>query len=140
MILLDTDYLTLLQRGSPAAAIIEHRIAREQEIPATTIVSYEEQTRGWLSQISGNTPMADQIEIYRRLGQQLDFYSKLRVVPFEETAAVEYQRLKKLKIRIGTMDLKIAAIALANEATLWSRNLRHFARVPKLKLLDVTQF
>jgi tRNA(fMet)-specific endonuclease VapC len=34
------------------------------------------------------------------------------------------------------MDLKIAAIALANDATLLSRNLSDFARVPGLRVED----
>lgn len=40
--------------------------------------------------------------------------------------------------RIGTMDLKIAAIALANDATLLSRNLRDFGKVPGLRVEDWT--
>ena len=39
-------------------------------------------------------------------------------------------------IRIGAMDLKIASIALANNATLLSRNLKDFGKVPDLKVED----
>ena len=35
-----------------------------------------------------------------------------------------------MSIRIGTMDLEIAAIALANDATLLSRNRADFAKAP----------
>lgn len=41
-----------------------------------------------------------------------------------------------MRLGIGTMDLRIAAIAIANEATLLSRNLKDFARVPDLKVED----
>lgn len=51
-------------------------------------------------------------------------------------AAAEFERLRKQRIRIGTMDLKIAAIALANNATLLSKNLRDFGKVPGLKVED----
>jgi tRNA(fMet)-specific endonuclease VapC len=51
-------------------------------------------------------------------------------------AATEYQRLRGLKVRIGAMDLKIAAIALANDATLWTRNMVDFRKVPGLKVED----
>ena len=40
------------------------------------------------------------------------------------------------RIRIGTMDLKIAAIALANDAILLSRNLTDFSKVPALRVED----
>ena len=42
------------------------------------------------------------------------------------------------RVRIGTMDLKIAAIVLAHDATLLSRNLSDFRKVPGLKVEDWT--
>ena len=39
---------------------------------------------------------------------------------------------------IGTIDLKIAAIVLANDATLLRRNLSDFRKVPGLKVEDWT--
>jgi tRNA(fMet)-specific endonuclease VapC len=48
----------------------------------------------------------------------------------------EYQRLVKQRIRIGTMDLKIVAIVLSQDAKLISRNLVDFAKVPGLTVED----
>ena len=59
-------------------------------------------------------------------------------MPFTEREAVELQRFKRLQIRVPTMDLKIAAVALANDATLWSRNLKDFRKVPGLRVEDAT--
>jgi tRNA(fMet)-specific endonuclease VapC len=39
-------------------------------------------------------------------------------------------------VRIATMDLKIAAIALSENATLLTRNLRDFEQVPGLQVDD----
>jgi tRNA(fMet)-specific endonuclease VapC len=39
-------------------------------------------------------------------------------------------------LRIGSNDLKIAAIALAADLTVVSRNHRHFGQIPGLKLSD----
>lgn len=61
------------------------------------------------------------------------------VMTFDEPAAVAFQSLKKGKIRIGTMDLKIAAIALAHQATLLTRNFGDFHKVPGLKIEDWTK-
>ena len=79
-----------------------------------------------------------QIEAYRRLLRHLDNYRHIPVLPFDEQAAAEYERLRRSRIRIGTMDLKIAAIALSLDATLLSRNLVDFAKVPGLKVEDWT--
>lgn len=61
------------------------------------------------------------------------------VLPFEEVAAAEFRRLQSLKIRVGTMDLKIASITLAHNALLITRNISDFEQVPNLKLADWTK-
>lgn len=50
MYLLDTDHLSVLERGGVEAQRLSSRLANipAEEI-AATIVSYEEQTRGWLA-------------------------------------------------------------------------------------------
>ncbi len=68
----------------------------------------------------------------------LDRYLEINVLEFDEAAAVEFRRLKQSRVRIGTMDLKIAAIALANNATVLTRNSRDFTRVPGLRIEDWT--
>jgi tRNA(fMet)-specific endonuclease VapC len=45
-----------------------------------------------------------------------------------------YQTLKHL--RIGTQDLRIASIVLANDATLLTRNLKDFEKIPELSMQD----
>lgn len=57
---------------------------------------------------------------------------------FDLPAAIEFQRLRKRHRTLGTMDLKIAAIALANDATLLSRNLTDFRKISELKVEDWT--
>jgi predicted nucleic acid-binding protein len=44
------------------------------------------------------------------------------------------QQLRKSHLRVGTMDLKIAAIVLARDATLLSRNVRDFKGIPGLRV------
>jgi tRNA(fMet)-specific endonuclease VapC len=138
MFVLDTDHVSLLERaGSVEANRLRRRL---EQVPveerATTIVSFEEQTRGWMSYLAKARSLAQQIEAYRRLKRQLDSYCAMMVLDFDETAASEFQRLFKLRLRIGTMDLKIAAIALARHATLLTRNQRDFRNVPGLASED----
>ena len=55
------------------------------------------------------------------------------MLPFDDEAAATFDALESLRLRIGTMDLKIAAICLAHDATLLTRNLVDFEKVPGLK-------
>ena len=45
-----------------------------------------------------------------------------------------FERLKSARLKMSTLDLKIASIALAYDATLLSRNLRDFRQVPALRV------
>lgn len=115
MYLLDTDHMSLL---------------------ATSIITYEEQVRGWTARSSQAQTAEEQVFVYERLKRQLQSYCRTAVVDYDQRAAAEFERLRKLKVRIGTMDLKIAAIALANGATLLSRNTGDFGKVPGLIVED----
>lgn len=48
----------------------------------------------------------------------------------------DHMVVRRQKIRLGTMDLKIAAIALIHDSTLLSANLRDFQQVPNLRAED----
>jgi tRNA(fMet)-specific endonuclease VapC len=81
---------------------------------------------------------AHQVEAYRRLLQHLDNYRRIPVLAFDEAAAVVFQRLRRTRLRIGSMDLKIAAVVLSRDATLFSRNLADYRQVPGLRVEDWT--
>jgi tRNA(fMet)-specific endonuclease VapC len=140
MFILDTDHISLLERTtSTEAQRLDYRLEQvdPQQI-ATTIITYEEQTQGWLSYAAGARTLVQQVTAYKRLSRHLDLYRRIRVLEFDERAATEFQRLRQSRIRIGTMDLKIAAVVLAHDATLLSRNLRDFHKVPGLRVEDWT--
>jgi tRNA(fMet)-specific endonuclease VapC len=62
----------------------------------------------------------------------------ISVIEFDEKSATEFQRLKKLYPRLGSMDLKIAAIAIANDAILLTHNLTDFGQIQELRAEDWT--
>lgn len=66
----------------------------------------------------------------------LDILAEWEIARWSQPAAEEFNRLKKQRVRIGTQDLKIAAIALASDALLLSANLRDFEQVPGLRAED----
>lgn len=136
MILLDTDHLSVLKYPESAQrARLENRLAasRDRDI-ATTIVNAEEQMRGWLAEINRLQMVHQQIPAHERLLKMLDFLREISVIPLDIHAAEEFDHLRRMKVRIGSMDLKIASIALVHDALLLSANLRDFRRVPGLQV------
>lgn len=137
MLVLDTDHMSLLEWGGEGSAALRERLADvSPDEVATTIISYEEQMRGWMAYLARAIAVDQQVKAYQRLRRHLDNYRQIAVLDFDRLAASELQRLKRARIRIGTMDLKIAAIVLSRDATLLSRNLVDFRRVPGLNVED----
>ena len=139
MYILDTDHLSLLGRAPSGAERLRLRLARLRPGErVATIINFEEQMRGWMSHLAVARSLARQVDAYRRLKEFLDRYLKIAVLEFDEAAAAEFERLERLRLRIGTMDLKIAAIALVHNATVLTKNFKDFARVPDLRIEDWT--
>lgn len=139
MIVIDTDILSLvLWEQSADADRMTARLVESGHPIRVTIVSIEEQMRGWLSRIARSRVLDQQVEAYSRLRRMIEDIRDFELLDFDKNAAVKFAELRKSKIRIGSMDLKIAAVALANEATLISRDLRDFERVPGLDVQDWT--
>jgi tRNA(fMet)-specific endonuclease VapC len=135
MILLDTDHLTELAfPEGRKSGILTARMQTSNEDFATTVVSLEEQLRGWLAFINRLRDPHKQIPGYDRLLRLFGYLSDWEIVPFDERAADEFQRLRKQRVRLGTQDLKIASIALVNDALLLSANLSDFRQVPGLRV------
>lgn len=136
MILLDTDHLSILRYlDHPRCAALRTRLQSSPDPQvATTIISAEEQMHGWLAEINRLRDPHRQIPVYERLAKMFDFYRDWDIVPFDERAADEFERLRKQRVRIGTQDLKIASIALVQNALLLSANLRDFHQVPGLRV------
>ena len=74
------------------------------------------------------------------LSVQRAFFARYRSLPFDDSAAETYGRIRgDLESRgtpIGAMDLLIAAIGLANNLTVVTHNLREFSRIAGLRTVD----
>jgi tRNA(fMet)-specific endonuclease VapC len=137
MLVLDTDHLTEYQKGtSPEAHRLKQRLDDSAESYATTIITVEELMRGWMAAIRSMHDPRRQISAYGKLRQLFRFFATWNVLDWDDDAADAFEALKRAKTRIGTMDLKIASICLANHATLLSRNRKDFDHVPGLRVED----
>lgn len=137
MVVLDTDHMSLLQRGGAEGRRIRRRL---RTVPpddvAITVISYEEQTRGWFARLARASTLERQIFDYGEVKNLLRDYCGIAVLDYDAGAAAEFQRLRDAKIRVGTMDLKIAAVVLANNALLLTRNSADFGKVLNLRTED----
>jgi tRNA(fMet)-specific endonuclease VapC len=130
MYILDTDHLSVLDRGGISAQQLLRKLADiDPSQLATSIISYEEQTRGWLGYAAKARTIEREVEAYQQLKRQLMSYCAVQVLDFDEAAAQEFQRIRKLYPRLGKMDLKIAAIALVNRAIVLTRNSKDFGQI-----------
>jgi tRNA(fMet)-specific endonuclease VapC len=138
MVVLDTDVLSLIQDGTAEGLRAQARLRASGELEAITIVTLEEQLRGRVSYCArARTP--EQYTLAAKLLRAT--FGDLRgriVLDFDEPVANVLRQLISLKIRVGTPDLRIAAIALANNAALITRNLSDFRKVPGLRAEDWT--
>jgi len=140
MLVLDTDHMTHLgHRGSPEWLRLTHRIEQHpNDKLVTTIVTYEEQFRGWMAYLAKAKRVTAQVEAYRRLAKHAEHYRRAQLLDFNEAAATKFQELRDVGVRIGPNDLKIAAITLLHDATLLTGNFKDFHKVPGLRIEDWT--
>lgn len=129
---LDTDHVTLLQRGD--RDVVERFLQIPEETVSTSIITYEEQLRGRLSVVRrANTP-ARLAAGYQRLREMQEFFCAIRILDFDDVAAEIFNELRRQYSSVGTMDLRIAATAISIEGTLITRNTRDFESIATLSL------
>jgi tRNA(fMet)-specific endonuclease VapC len=132
-----TDHATFLkypesERGLRFIARLA--AASKSEVIGVCIITVEERMRGWLAVIAKEKTALRQVFGYRELIGIFEFYQQFEIAPFDEAAARLYDDLRSRRLRLGTMDLKIAATAVSQNALLLSANLSDFRRVPGLKV------
>jgi tRNA(fMet)-specific endonuclease VapC len=128
--------LSLYQRNHPQVSD-RIRLARQNGIMlTTTVVTVEEQYAGRLAQIRKAKDSADLIAAYDRLNITFSLFSKLEVLRYDRIADDYFRQLRKSGVRIGTQDLRIASIALAQNGIVVTRNRKDFEQVSNLKIED----
>jgi tRNA(fMet)-specific endonuclease VapC len=130
MYLLDTDVLSNLLRPAPSTALVSRLASVPPEQQFTSAVTLGELVYG-AHRLKERT---------RALLERLDetLLPNLPVLPFDASAARRYgevrAELERRGALIGDADLRIASIALTHDLTVVTGNVRHFARVPGLRV------
>ena len=133
--ILDTNHLRELVSDTslPGHRLRDRIKAAEVEV-FTGIVVIEEAMQGWMALLNRHASGPGQVTVYAQMQATLEAAMKLGVLPFDLDSATLFVGLRHAFRRTGTMDLKIAAICLAHDAMLLTRNLSDFQHIPGLRV------
>ena len=134
LLVLDTDHFSEWESGSAAGVRLRGRLPFAESDLAVTVVTVEEQMRGWLAEIRRHHDLHRQIAPYAKLQRQVEAFADWIILPWDADSADLFVKLRRQGLRIGSLDLKIACIALAHDATVLTRNAKDFAQVPSLRI------
>jgi tRNA(fMet)-specific endonuclease VapC len=134
---LDTDHISLLERGN---VNIQKRLQQvDAGTVAITIITAEEKLKGRLATINSLSGLerVERLAIaYRSLQSTIEDLQTLPILPFSDPARDRYRELLQQKIRVGSHDLRIAAIVLTIGGILVTRNRQDFDRIPNISITD----
>ena len=125
LIVVDTDVIIDFFRDiSPAAGVFSELISLKKA--ALTAISVFELYAG--------------IEGAKRLRQIENLVQELIILPLNTLEAAIagriYTQLKSRGKRVGTQDILIAAICVANDLPLYTKNMAHFSLIKDIRLLS----
>jgi tRNA(fMet)-specific endonuclease VapC len=138
--LLDTDHLSILQKST--GQDYQNLSARMEQIPisefALSIVTVHEQFLGSNTYISRAQNPTDVVRGYKFMEKLVWSFKTIPVLGFDDQAATIFGSFQSQRVKLATMDLRIASIAMAHGLTLLTRNEKDFIKVPGLAIEDWT--
>jgi tRNA(fMet)-specific endonuclease VapC len=132
--LFDTDHLTLYERGH--APVVKRVLAYPPDTVGVSAITVEEALRGRLGYLSRPLTGVQRVRGYALLVNTSQLIGRMLIAAFDDASEAQYQLLRTQRLRIGTQDLRIAAVALTTGLTLLTRNHRDFGRIAGLSIDD----
>ena len=135
MIAFDTNVLTEVLVGNPA--FVERVAAIPIYQQALPVVVVEELVRGRLNVIRQAEAGKSKISLERAYELFQETFSdarRLNILSYTALADSVFHQWRQTGIRVSTHDLRIAAICVAHDATLATRNRRDFENIPGLRV------
>ncbi|MBE9029499.1 type II toxin-antitoxin system VapC family toxin [filamentous cyanobacterium LEGE 11480] len=134
---LDTDTTSLVLRRHPQ---VSQQVQSAGANVAISIVTAQELFNGWVVRINNAKDSNELIRLYDRFAGIIRLCQKVPVLPFDQAAAAQLETLLKSHPKLAKQrlqkDMRIAAIGLANNATIVTCNYRDFSLVPGLSIVD----
>ena len=130
----DTDTLSLYERMHPV--VVRNVFLHLADDIRLTTVTVDEQLSGWLAVVRAAKTSAQVEAAHQRLSTAVRLLGACDLFPMTAAADARFRRLLRQHLNVGGNDLRIAAIALEFGATVVTRNVRDFGRVPGLAVED----
>jgi tRNA(fMet)-specific endonuclease VapC len=134
LFVLDTDHVTLYYYGDPI--VVQRVDSRAPTELAISVLTVDEQLTGWYTLTRQARRPEEVARAYAHLGEAVVRLGRWRILPYTEAAIARVTQLKALRLNVRLMDLRIAAVAMENQAVVVTRNRRDFGRVPGLSVED----
>ncbi len=129
MYLLDTDILSNILKPIPSEALISRMTLVPSQLQLTSSITVGEMVYGAYKSGPRAPALLENLE---RL------FAPLVILPFDESASRRYGEIRaglELDgIPLDEADLRIGSIAVANRLTVVTGNVRHFQRIPGLRV------
>ncbi|NER46597.1 MAG: type II toxin-antitoxin system VapC family toxin [Symploca sp. SIO1A3] len=132
--ILDTDHTSLFFAGNPS--VIPH-IAEYYDNIAITIITVQEIFNGWNGRLNDPRQANNLNSLYTKLWETTEFFKIMTILNFDSDAENCYNELRRnrnLARKRLEKDLRIASIALVQNAIVVTRNYKDFSQVPNLQL------
>ncbi len=130
MYLLDTDIISILLKRHPSTVLIAKLASIPPSQQFTSSITLGELVYGAFRLKESAQSLLERIDKL--------LLANLTVLPFDSSAARGYgeirARLESHGILTGDADLRIASIALSHNLTVVTGNVRHFERIPGLRI------
>jgi len=128
LIIVDTDVVIDFFNGVSPGAGVMLRLISKQEVALTSISVFE---------------LYAGIEGKRRLAQIETLIQSVTILPLDVIEAVIagkiYTQLKLTGQLIGTHDILIAAVCVANTLPLYTKNVAHFSKIEGIQVLSTEE-
>lgn len=137
LLILDTDHASLFLKGN--TLVCDRIFQTEPDNLAISVITAEEICQGWLSEINKYSQANQSSRLllaYSEFEKSLDFFQTIQRLSFDTNAYNQFEILRHQFRRLGTRDLRIAAIALSLNATVITRNAKDFGQIPNLSIED----
>lgn len=133
-VILDTNHFTELTRETPLGERLSTRLRQEGGDVFVTIITAHETFGGWLSFVNRQPAGKAQVYSYLQFRRCIESFQRFELLDFDDDAASRFDALKTQHPRVGSMDLKLAAICLTHDAMLLTRNVRDFEMIEALRI------
>src|SRR5262249_55776258 len=94
------------------------------------VLTVDKQLTGWYTLTRQARRPEEVARAYAHLGEAVARLGCWRIPPYTESAIARVAQLKALRLNVRLMDLRIAAVALENQAVVGTRSGRDCGGVP----------